>query len=163
MLMSPPNGGGGSTPAGRKKPPTGEVAPTGGGDPNICNVEPDKPMEVVFKAETFRKLLAWTLGPLAAMLVGGMAAFFYFYADTNAHKRDGTIHLKSGERGRIETKKEAKEARAKLETDIKNHFDLKTGQIGLRNEKQITKIGNDLRKAQNVQYHRLLKEIKKAN
>jgi hypothetical protein len=174
MLMSPAAGGGGSAPDGkRKRPVTGEAFPvenSGGGndggdgeDPNKCQIEPDRPMEVVFKAETFRKLLAWTLGPLAAMLVGGMAAFFYFYADTNAHKRDGTIHLKSGERGTIETKKEAKEARAKLETDIKKHFDLKTGQIGLRNEKQITKIGTELRAQQKVQYHRLLREIKKAN
>ena len=169
--MSPAVAEGGGTSAGTRKRPTGEAYPAVGGgdggdppqDSKDCKIKPDKPMEVVFQTQTFRRLIAWTLGPLAAMLVGGMAAFFYFYADTNAHKRDKTIHLKSGERGNIETRTEAKQSRAKLETDIKKHFDLKTGQIGLRNEKQITKIGTELRTAQRVQYRRLLIEIKKAN
>lgn len=160
MLMSPPNGGGGSTP-GRKKPPTGEVTPTGSGDG--CNVELDKPMEVVFTTQTFRRLIAWTFGPLLLVLVGGLGAFFYFYHSTNLHVSDPTIHLTRGERGKLETKAEAKQSRAKLETDIKKHFDLKTGQIGVRNEKQISKIGKSLEKTQRAQYRRLLTEIKKAN
>jgi hypothetical protein len=167
MLMAPPpngdGGGGGGVPAGKKKPPTGEVTPTGGGDPNECKIEPDKPMEVVFTTQTFRRLIAWTFGPLLLVLVGGLGAFFYFYHSTNLHVSDPTIHLTRGERGKLETKLEAKQARTKLETDIKAHFDLKTGQLGVKNAKQITKIGNELRAQQKGQYHRLLREIKKAN
>jgi len=120
-------------------------------------------MEVVFTTQTFRRLIAWTFGPLLLVLVGGLGAFFYFYHSTNLHVGDPTIHLTRGERGKLETKAEAKKSREELETDIKKHFDLKTGQIGVENAKQITKIGKELRKEQRGQYHRLLKEIKKAN
>ena len=120
-------------------------------------------MEVVFTNQTFRRLIAWTFGPLLVVLIGGLSAFFFFYADTNAHKNDPTIHLIRGERGKLETKLEAKKAREDLETDIKKHFDLKTGQIGVRNEKRITKIGKQLQKEQKVHYRRLLSEIKKTN
>lgn len=168
MLMSPSNGGGGAS-AGNTPPekrPTGEAHPAvtcGPKDPKACNVEPDKPMEVVFTTQTFRRLIAWTFGPLLVVLIGWLSAFFYFYHKTNTHLSDPTIHLLRGERGKLETKLEAKQSRAKLETDIKKHFDLKTGQIGVENAKQITKIGKELRKEQRGQYHRLLKEIKKVN
>jgi len=144
-----------SAPEGRnRKPPTGEAFPV---------QSPPEPLEVVFKAETFRRLIAWTFGPLIVVIVGVISAALYFYHHTNVHLEDPTIHLTRGERGKLETKIEAVKARDKLEKDIKNHFDLKTGQIKLENAKQINKIGNQLRSEQKIHYRRLLSEIKKGN
>jgi hypothetical protein len=166
-MMMAPNNGGSSAGSGGGKRPIGETPAVNSGaedrDPNECRIEPEKPMEVVFAQQTFRKLIAWTFGPLLVVLVGGLGAFFYFYHRTNTHLEDPTIHLTRGERSKLETKAEAKRSREELETDIKRHFDLKTGQIQLNNAKQINKIGKQLQTEQRVHYQRILKEIKKAN
>ena len=170
MLMSLTNGDGG-TPTGRqKRSATGEAFPAVGGgggegpkDPKKCNVEPDKPMEVVFKAEAFRKLIAWTFGPLLVVLVAGIGGFFYFYHKTNTHLVDPTIHLTRGERNSLETKVEAKVERSKIKTDIITHFDVKVREIKVEQKEQLIKIVKSLEDEQKSQYRRLLTEIKKTN
>lgn len=175
MLMSPSNGGG-STPTGggvrgpNEKRPSGQAHPAvsggeGGGpkDPKECNVEPNKPMEVAFTQQTFRKLIAWTFGPLLVVLVGGLSAFFYFYHKTNSHIGDPTIHLTRGERISLETKAEAREERKKIKKDIITHFDVKVREIKVEQKEQMTKIVKSLEEEQKSQYYKLLKEIKKAN
>jgi hypothetical protein len=170
MVMSPSNGGGGSTSGGRRTPPTGEVQSAEGTklkedgdekDPRECKPEPKKPMEVVFSPQTFRRLVAWTFGPLLIVLVGALTAFFYFYADTNAHKRDPTIHLTRGERAKFETKAEAKSERTKLKKEITTHFDVKVREIKVEQVEQWQDSMKKVTAQQARQYQKIMKEIRK--
>jgi len=165
MLMSPNNGSGGLS--GRKKPPTGEVTPAaGGGEGNGGGENPGKtsssPMEVVFKAETFRKLIIWTLGPMLVTLMGAASAFFYFYHRTNVHIEDPSIHLTRGEREKLETTEEAKKARLELKTQITSHFDVKVREIKLEQKEELKELSKGLVQDQNIRLNKILDEVKKA-
>lgn len=175
MLMAPRNGGGSGPPSGRKKAPTGDAYPIvgdkSGGNGNGDNGDDEEdgedqlsevPMEVVFKAETFRKLIIWTLGPMLITMIGAISAFFYFYHQTNSHMGDPTIHLTRGERGKLETKEEASKERKKLEKDITSHFDVKVREIRVEQREQVEKIGKKLEHDQKIRLNQILTEVKKA-
>jgi ribosomal protein L23 len=168
MMMSPNNGGGIPT-GGRKRPPTGETSSLGGLEENggkrdlETNVfKPDIPIEVVFKAETFRKLIVWTLGPMMITLIGAISAFFYFYHKTSVHLDDPGIHLARGERDKLESKIEAKTERKKLKKEIITHFDVKVREIKVEQREQVEKIGRKLRSEQRSNLNKILSEVKKA-
>ena len=142
----------GGSNGGKGKPPHGTDRPRA--------VEP---LPVVLAKGTFFKFGILLFGTMLVGISGVLIVYWNHHYRAVHHMKDGSIHMKSGERGKFETKVEAKKARKELETDIKKHFDLKTGQLQLKNAKQITKIGKQLRTEQRVQYRRILSEIKKTN
>jgi hypothetical protein len=167
MLMSPSNGGGSTG----VKRPTGEAHPTvsssgndgnGGGDGKDPKERRYEPMEVVFTSQTFRKLIAWTFGPLLVVLVAGLGGFFYFYHQVNNHMGDPTIHLTRGERDSLENKGEAVKARKQLKEEIITHFDVKVREIKVEQKEQVNKLGEELKKDQTSQLTKILVEVKKA-
>lgn len=149
------------------KKPTGQAHPSvnstmsgnGGGtggnnppkDPKYCKLKSDKPMEVVFTSDTFKKLIVWTLGPLLAVVVTGISAFFFFYHKTMTHIENSTIHLTSGERIKLETRAEAIKARTSIQRNIINHFNLKIREVKVEQQEQARVIADKLKvNAQNV-------------
>jgi hypothetical protein len=140
----------------------GNSGGNGGDDEEPEECEPEKPMEVVFTAQTFRKLIAWTFGPLLIVLVGGLSAFFYFYHKTNSHLDDPVIHLTRGERTKLETKVEAHKERTKLKKEITGHFDVKVREIRVEQKEQVIQLGNELKAAQRARLNKILIEVKKA-
>jgi hypothetical protein len=169
MLMSPSSTGGSTGGGDRSKRPTGEAYPAVGSsveekkerDPQECRIEPERPMEVVFTQDTFRKLIAWTLGPLLTLLVGAVSAFFYFYHSTNSHMTDPTIHLNRGERIKFETKEEAKAERKKLKHEIKSHIDVKVREIKVGQKEQLQESLDKITKQNEKQFKKLVREIRR--
>lgn len=164
MLMSPSNKSGSGPTKRRSKPPTGSMHPTsggGGGAGTTDRVDLSKiePMEVVFKAEAFRKLIIWTFGPTLLTLIGALSAFFYFYHRTNLHIADPAIHLTRGERGKLETKEEATKERKKLKKEITDHFDVKVREIRVEQNEQVKEIGKKLEKDQKSRLNKVLHEV----
>lgn len=145
--------------SGKGKRPTGEAYPAVGGEKAP---EPDGPLEVVFKAETFRKLIVWTLGPVMLTLIGAISAFFYFYHQTHTHMADPTIHLTRGERSKLETKEEAKTARKGIKNEIKDHFDVKVRELRVEQNEQVSQLGRGLKAEQKEELRKILSEVKKA-
>jgi hypothetical protein len=160
MLMMSSNNGGGA-PSERKKPPTAETQPVG---------QEQQPMEVVFTAGTIRMLekklrkeRRWLSIPLFLLLVTVISGFFYWYWKTNVHIDDPTIHLTRGERGKLETKAEAKVERKKLKREITHHFDVKIREVKVEQREQILQLGKTLKRGQKQQFKKILTEVKKAH
>jgi len=142
------SGGGGNGPGGLPPDQTG---------PRIPIVTP---LPVVFTLGTILKVLI----PVIITLLGGFSAVIYFFHKTNIHMDDPTVHLTRGERGKLETKKEAKEARTELKDTITSQFKVETQ--GLKQElvksqrDQIKVLGEELKTAQTAQSKRIMKQLR---
>lgn len=154
----------GSKPTRRRRPNTGHTMPVGGppDDPNdVCRIEPDKPMEVVFTTDTFRRLIVWTLGPFLLFLIAAISSFFFFYHKASTHMDDPTIHLSRGERRSLETKEQATKERENLKAGITRHFDVKIREIKVEQEEQFQKLGTELKTEQKQKLDKILTEVRR--
>jgi hypothetical protein len=157
MMMHPDGGGGGGGNPPRKRrraPPSGVVVPV----KSEVSGAIIQPQPVVLTLGTIIKLASIIVVPLLGILSAGI----YFVHKTNTHCENKSIHLSPGERYQLETKAEAKEARAKLDVSIKREVKLQARELkqDLSSEQKsaIKKLGNELKSDQ----LRLLTEVKKA-
>lgn len=163
MMMSPGSGsGGGDGSEGRPKRPSGIAHPTvsvpAAAPPEACNVQ--EPMPVVLAKGTFIKFGVLIFGSLLITISGVLAFYWKHHYETTTHMKDGTIHLTSGERGKLETKAEAKESRKKITRTIKAHVDIKLREVKVEQKAQIQKLGDDLKREQKAGLKRILNEVK---
>lgn len=144
-------------------PPSGG---TGGGSRSGSNRDPHKaareaaneaPLPVVLTHSTLLKLALSIIGPLIVLVSGAL----YFFHQTKIHIADPTIHLARGERSKLETKAEANAQRKEIAKTIKAHVDLTMGQVQLRQERQIKKLGEHLETEQRQGLKRVLNEVKR--
>lgn len=119
-------------------------------------------MPVVLTMATIVKVSAAVLVPVLA------AASFVilFFHKTNTHMDDVTIHLNRGERGKLETKIEAKASREDLKKSIVREVTLQAQGIKQdvieQQDVRIKKLGKELKDEQKIQFQRILKEVKQA-
>lgn len=166
--MSPNNGsgnGGGGTPPRKKHPTDGvighpAVPPGSGGGGN----DDELPMQVVLAKGTFLKFAITIGGTVLVGISAILAVYWAHHYRVVSHMSDGTIHLKSGERGTLETKVEAQKHRAKLVEEVQKevefkHRDLKLNQ-GEEIKANLKKLGNELKQAQRSDLRQLLQEMR---
>ena len=171
--MSPNNGSGngnGNEVSPRRKTPTDGIVPTRSGSVGASggsggNGNGDAPMQVVLAKGTFLKF-AITIGGTVLVGISTLLAFYWqHHYEVTSHMGDGTIHLRSGERGTLETKAEAQKHRAKLVEEVKKEVEYQHREIKVRQDEEIKKglkkLTQDLRQEQRSEFRRLLDEVQK--
>ena len=168
MTFSPNNGGSSSPsneetkpagPPGRRKHPTASgIAVSGGGSGSdgprdMKQILEGTPIPVVLTLGTILKLMV----PVLAVISAGIA----FYWQTRSHCDNPTIHLKSGERGKLETKAEADKQRTKMVQEIKDRFDVKAQKISVEQTAKVQELGNELKAEQKTALQEILREVQR--
>jgi flagellar motility protein MotE (MotC chaperone) len=116
--------------------------------------------QVIFAKGTLLKL-ALTIGGTILVGISAVLAFYWqHHYRMTTHMENGSIHLRAGERGDLETKAEAQGHRAKLVKEVKRevgirHRELKVSQ-GEEIKQQIKKMGS----TQKAELKRLLDEVR---
>jgi hypothetical protein len=147
----------------RKRPTASGVGyPKVAGGSGSGNNGPPKDMKQVLEGTPIPVVL--TLGTILKLMVPVLAlvsASIAFYWQTRSHCDDKTIHLESGERGKLETKAEANKQREKMVKEIKDRFDVKAEKISVEQTKQVIKLGQELKTEQKVALKEILKEVQR--
>ncbi len=170
--MSPNNGNGsgnGDKPK-RKKTPTDGVA----GHPAVKPGAPggsgggegdDPPMQVVLAKGTFLKFAITIGGTVLVGISAILAVYWQHHYKVTTHMENKTIHLTSGERANLETKKEAQKNRAKLVKEVKREVEYQHRIIKVRQDEEIKKglkkLTQDLRQEQRQEFRKILDEVKR--
>lgn len=116
------------------------------------------PVPVVLTWNTILKFASAIVLPIIAAI----SFAILFFHRTVMHMEDPTIHLVRGERAKLETKKEARLFRGKLNTEIKSHIDIKVREIKIEQKEQFHKLGGELKKGQGLRFKEILSEVRKA-
>lgn len=142
----------------RTRPPSGMAYPirsggNGGGDDGHDDSQEIviKPVPVVLTTKTLAKIIAWVFGPMLIVISAGL----YWYHCTNLHMDNTAIHLEEKERGRLETKAEAKVQRTGLVTAIKAHNDVRYREILVQQREDFS----DWSKKQKLEHEQAMRRI----
>jgi hypothetical protein len=151
---------------GRKSNPSGTVDPivnqmgaggTGGNGDDEGEGVVIKPVPVILTTGTLAKLIAWVLGPLILFISGGA----FWYHKTRVHMANGNIHLQVEERGKLETKAQAKTARKQMLKKITDHSTIKYREIVLDQGEKFQKWCAKQDKKQRDYLDRVMSEVRK--
>lgn len=159
MMMSSNNGGSGGGSDGDQSGPKRKSS----GSANhkcIMNGAPSVPLPVVLAKGTFLKFGVLIFGSLLITISGVLAFYWKHHYESTTHMKDGTIHLTSGERAKLETKAEAKASRKRIVKIINTHVDLKMREVKVEQKAQIQKLGDELKQQQRQDLRKILSEVK---
>lgn len=107
------------------------------------------PIPIALNAATIIKLVAPTIIAIVSALSGAL----YFYHQTRVHMDNGSIHLESGERSKLETKDEARVARYKMQSALKKETAFRAREIRLEHRESMQRMKTDQR--------RILREVQR--
>lgn len=175
IKMSPNNGNGSGNddkPKRKKTPTDGVVGHSAvkkpgapGGSGGGGSDDDTMPMQVVLAKGTFLKFAITIGGTVLVGISAILAVYWQHHYQVTSHMGNGTIHLKSGERATLETKKEAQKNRAKLVEEVKREVTYQHRTLKLRQDEEIKKglkgIGDELKQSQRSELRKLLEEVKR--
>jgi hypothetical protein len=153
-MMAEPDAGS----AAPRQDPTGPVQPS---DPGGSGPPPQEPQTVVLAKGTFLKFGVLLFGSLILTISGILAFYWKHHYESTTHQNDMTIHLKSGERPKFETKAEAKASRKRTVRIIKAHVNIKLREVRVDQKAQIQRLGDELKASQQAQIRQVLTEVKR--